>query len=195
MARPADPQFVRLTQLLYELQQANALQIRIERTKDGETVNIGFPPAGIAADVAAKIVEVRSILRLVRPAQGYVVRYGGYSGKTDEIAIVTRSMLQVMLELGVVAQVPETDVAAGRATPGSTSNEPVGGTTLVLLKILGGSSAPADAFVAVPYKGRWFWIADTDVRSKLIFGSVMLLFSISDVGVKSQPAMVTVPAN
>jgi len=32
---------------------------------------------------------------------------------------------------------------------------------------------------------RWFWIADNDVRSKLIFGSAMLLFSIAEVGVKS----------
>ena len=195
MSRPADPQFVRLTQLLFELQQANALQIRIERTKDGETVVIGFPPAGVSPDVAAKIAELRSILHLVRPAQGYVVRYGGYSGKTDEIAIATRSMLQVMLELGVVAQIPEADVATGRATSGSTSQQSIGGSTPVLMNILSGPSAPADAFVAVPYKRRWFWIADTDVRSKLIFGSVMLLFSISEVGVRSQPAVVTVPAN
>jgi hypothetical protein len=33
------------------------------------------------------------------------------------------------------------------------------------------------------------------IRSKLIFGSVMLLFSISDVGVRSAPPVVTVPAN
>jgi len=44
-------------------------------------------------------------------------------------------------------------------------------------------------------KCRWFWIADNDVRSKLIFGSVMPLFSIAEVGVKSAPAVVTVPAN
>jgi hypothetical protein len=194
MSRAADPQFVRLTRLLYELQQANALQIRIERTKDGETVIVGFPPVGVSPDVAAKIAEVRSILHLVRPAQGYAVRYGGYSGKTEEIAITTRSMLQVMLELGVVAQVPEADVAAGRATPGSTSAS-AGGDPTSLLRIVSGASAPSDAYVAVPYKGRWFWIADTDVRSKLVFGSVMLLFSISDVGVRSAPPVVTVPAN
>ncbi len=64
-----------------------------------------------------------------------------------------------------------------------------------LLTILSGSAPPSDAHVAVLYKGRWFWIADTDVRSKLIFGGVMLLFSISEVGVRSAPPVVTVPAN
>ena len=50
-------------------------------------------------------------------------------------------------------------------------------------------------YVAIQYKGRWFWISDTDIRSKSIFTSVMLLFSISDVGVRSAPPVVTVPAN
>jgi len=193
MSRPADPQFIRLTRLLYELQQANALQVRIERTKDGDTAAIGFPPAGFPPDVAARIAEVRSILHLTRPASGYAVRYGGYSGKGDEIALTTRSMLQVMLELGVVAQIPEADVASGRATPGSTTAQPPGGSSPLV--IASGPSPPPDSFVAVPYKGKWFWIADTDVRSKLVFGSVMLLFSISEVGVRSPPPVVTVPAN
>jgi hypothetical protein len=31
---------------------------------------------------------------------------------------------------------------------------------------------------------RWFWISDTDIRSKDMFGAVMLLFSISDIGLR-----------
>jgi hypothetical protein len=193
MVRPADPRFLRLAELIYELQRANALQIRIERSKDNtETVVVGFPPSGVSPDISAKIIEVRNILHLSRPAQGYSVHYGGYSGKTDEIAIATRSMLQVMLELGAMAQIPEADVAAGKATPGSTNQQ---GNPTPSLNILSGKAPPSEAHVAVPYKGRWFWIADNDVRSKLVFGSVMLLFSISEVGVKSAPAVVTVPAN
>lgn len=100
-----------------------------------------------------------------------------------------------MLELGVLAQVPEADVATGRAVPGSTTTRPLSGSESPLLSISSGPSAPADDFVAVPYKGPWFWIAETDIRSKLIFGSVMLLFSISDVGVRSAPPVITFPAN
>jgi hypothetical protein len=90
--------------------------------------------------------------------------------------------------------VPDSDVAAGRATEGFTTAS-ADASNRSPLRILSGTSAPSDAYVAVPYKGRWFWVADTDVRSKLIFGSVMLLFSISDVGVRSAPQVVTVPAN
>ena len=190
MTRPGDPDFARITQLLYELQLANALQIRIERSKDNtETAVVGFPPTHVGPDILAKTAEVRRILRLGPPNRAYQVRYGGWSGKPDEIAVVTRSMLQVMLELGILAEVPESDVTGGKATPSPAAERPP------LLNIRSGASPPTDSYVAIAYKGRWFWIAENDIRSKSIFTSVMLLFSISDVGVRSAPPVVTVPAN
>jgi len=46
------------------------------------------------------------------------VNYGGYSGRGDEIDMMTRSMLQIMLEFAATVQVPESDVVQGKATPG-----------------------------------------------------------------------------
>jgi hypothetical protein len=194
MQRPPNPQFVRLAELLYELQRANALQIRIERARDTDVSVITFPPIHDTSETGAKISEVRQILRLSgRPP--YAVHYGGYSGKGDDIAIATRSMLQIMLEVGTFAEVPEADIRAGRATPVAVPALPAAGARPPLIDIHSGPAAPADAHVAIPYKGRWFWIADTDVRSKSVFGAIMLLFAISDVGVRTAPPVVTVPAN
>lgn len=195
MSRPASPEFVRLTQLLFELQQANALQIRIDRAKDkSETSLLGFLPVNVAPAVAAKIAEVGRILHITQVGRPHPVIYGGWSGKGDEIAIATRSMLQVMIELGILAQVPAADIAEGRATPGTSSVAPSTGERPPLLDIMSGSAPPPDAHAAVRYKGTWFWIADNDVRSKSIFTGVMLLFSISDVGVRAPPPVVTIPA-
>jgi hypothetical protein len=190
MRRPADPRFVRLNQLLQELQAANAFQVRIERSKDGsETSVVGFPVAGDAS-VAAQAAEIRRILGISGKAPVNRVVYGGHAGTGDEIAMVTRSMLQLMLEIGALAQVPEADVAGGRAAPGamSTGGQPP------QLNIQSGDARPRDAFVAVPYKGRWFWVSDTDHRSKIAFISVMMLFSVSEVGVRTNLPVVTVPA-
>jgi hypothetical protein len=197
MTRPGDPEFFRLAQLLYELQRDNALQIRIERSKDNsEVAVVGFAPSNAPPDVVAKIAEVRRILHLAGGGRLYQVRYGGWSGKGDEIAIATRSMLQVMIELGVLAQVPEADVTGGKATPGAASSaSSAAGDRPALLNIMSGAAPPPDAYAAVRYKGHWFWIPDTDIRSKTIFTGVMLLFSISDVGVRSPAPVVTVPAN
>lgn len=192
MKRAADPRFVRLNQVLQELQVANAFQVRIERSKDGtETTVLGFPGMGQRSDFAAEVAEIRQLLGLSGTAPVNRVIYGGYSGKGDEIAMVTRSMLQLMLEIGALAQVPEADIAIGKAGPGMGRT----GEHSPLLNILSGEARPRDAFVAVPYKGRWFWISDSDHRSKTIFIIVMLLFSVSDVGLRTNPPVVTVPAN
>jgi hypothetical protein len=194
MSRTGDPEFIRLAQLLYELQRANALQIRVDRAKDNsETSVMGFPPVNVTPEIAAKIAEVRRILHLTAAGRNHQVHYGGWSGKGDEIAITTRSMLQVMMELGVFAQVPEADVAGGKATLGAGSN-PSPGSERPPLNIMSGSAAPSDAFAAIEYKGRWFWISENDIRSKTLFSGVMLLFSISDVGVRTAAPVVTIPA-
>ena len=63
------------------------------------------------------------------------------------------------------------------------------------MRILVGDAAPKDASVAVQYPNRWFWIADTDIQSKSTFAVVMLLFSISETGIKGSASVVTIPAN
>lgn len=178
------------------MQVAGALQLRIERGKSGaDTTGIAFPPVNETAETVAKIEEIRRILHIQPGRRQYNIHYGGYSGKSDEIAMLTRSMLQIMLELGVLAQVPEVDIAAGKATPVAGNAPPAGSERRPLLNIASGDGRPPEAYTAIEYKGRWFWIADDDVRSKTIFTSVMLLFSIAEVGVRPAPPVVTVPAN
>ena len=63
------------------------------------------------------------------------------------------------------------------------------------MRVLVGEAAPKDAYVAVSYIDRWYWIANTDIESKTTFGVVMLLFSIADTGTKGATPVVTIPAN
>jgi hypothetical protein len=123
MKRPADPRFFRLVQLLRDLQLSGTVQVRIERPKDDtEASLIVFGPS-TDPEIAAKGREVRDILGLKPDLQELKVFYGGYSGKDDEIAMLTRSMLQIMLELAAIVHVPASDVAEGRAAAGSISEQ------------------------------------------------------------------------
>jgi hypothetical protein len=123
------------------------------------------------------------------------VNYGGYSGRNDEIDMMTRSMLQIMLEFAAIVQVPESDVVQGKAAPGLVDAQAVGALSGPPLRVLVTDTPPQDAHVAVQYDRRWFWIADTDIQSKYTFGIIMLLFSIADTGVKGSAPVVTIPAN
>jgi hypothetical protein len=195
MTRTADPQFARLGQLLRELQLVEAIQIRITRRKgDPESATMAFAPS-IDPRVAAEVAEIRSILHLKQGLRAVDVFYGGYSGKDDEIAMTTRSMLQIILELGAIVRVPASDVATGMATSGFVDLDSAKTAAPSLLDIRSGDAPPKDAYVAIPYNGRWFWIANTDIRSKNIFSFVMLLFSISDTGQRGSAPVLTVPAN
>lgn len=68
--------------------------------------------------LAAKGRETKSILGLKPVLRELKVTYGGYSGRDDEIDMMTRSMLQIMLEFTATVQVPKSDVVQGKATPG-----------------------------------------------------------------------------
>jgi len=195
IGRPADPGFTRLVHLMRDLQLDEALQVRIERPKKGnETSLLTFPPSNNLQAINESR-SVRKLLGLSLSAERFKVYYGGYSGRDDEIAMMTRSMLQVMLELAADVQVPQPDVVSGRAAPGQVELQASAAGPTSSMNILCGNEAPPRASIAVQYNRQWFWIPDTDFHSKAVFAAVMMLFSIADVGLKGGGPIVTVPAN
>jgi hypothetical protein len=195
LRRLADLNFTRLVELIREGQLAGAIQIRIERPKDGgESSVLIFGPSK-DPQLADKGGEIKSILGIKPDLRELKVNYGGYSGKDDEIDMMTRSMLQIMLEFAAVVQVPEADVLEGKATPGLIDTPGAGALNGPPLRVLVTDAPPRDAHVAVQYDGRWFWISDTDIQSKYTFGIIMLLFSIADTGARGAAPVVTIPAN
>jgi hypothetical protein len=196
MSHAADPRFGRVVQLLRDLQASEAVGVRIEQPKNAsETSLITFPPTTRDPQVKTEDAELRSLLKLRPGLQKFAVYYGGYSSKDDEISMMTRSMLQVMLELASVVRVPESVESERRVTPGLIEGGQSWSLVPPMLNIFSGNDLPTDASTAVQYNGRWFWIADTDIRSKGVFGAVMLLFSISDIGAKGMGPIVTIPAS
>ena len=118
LRRPADPKFTRLVELMREGQLAGAIQIRIERPKEGAESSVLIFGPSKDPQLAARGRELKSILGIKPDLRELRVNYGGYSGRDDEIDMMTRSMLQIMLEFAAVVQVPEADVVHGKATPG-----------------------------------------------------------------------------
>jgi hypothetical protein len=194
LRRPADPKFTRLVELMREGQLAGAIQIRIERPKDGAESSVLIFGPSKDPQLAARGKEIKNILGIKPDLKELRVNYGGYSGKDDEIDMMTRSMLQIMLEFAAIVQVPESDVAQGKAGPGLVAPQ-AAALNSPPLRVLVTDPPPQDAYVAVQYGRRWFWIADTDIQSKYTFGIIMLLFSIADTGVKGSAPVVTIPAN
>jgi hypothetical protein len=113
LRRPADPKFTRLVELMREGQLAGAIQIRIERPKEGAESSVLIFEPSKPPQLAARGREIKSLLGIKPDLRELRVNYGGYSGRDDEIDMLTRSMLQIMLEFAAVIKVPEADVLQG----------------------------------------------------------------------------------
>jgi len=61
------------------------------------------------------------------------------------------------------------------------------------MKIHSQDGRPEKAYVAVPYRGSWFYIADDDRNSKATFGLLNLLFSLQSATSKGKSPLLTLP--
>lgn len=187
---PGDPEFGRLLQLVRQVQRSNSVGVQVERGKDGpEHVTLAFrrrSPAGVN-DVA----ELKAILGLSAEKWEFRVRFGTYPAENDEIALLTRSMAQILVQLALDVDVPAAHLAEGRAAPippeDRARREP-------LIRIGSSADRPADAFVAVRYRDHWFWVDDRDLSSKQTFTFLLFLFSLADTGGKETLPLITIPA-
>jgi hypothetical protein len=53
---------------------------------------------------------------------------------------------------------------------------------------------PQDVFLAVSYRNYWFYIEDTDFRSKRIFSFLLFLLSLAEGGSQGVAPVLTLPA-
>nr|WP_241502780.1 hypothetical protein [Bombella intestini] len=134
--------------------------------------------------------EVRRLLHLDPNATEAEIVYGPYPKKQGQVAILTRSMLAMLTQLSYEMDVPERDVRSGRTLP--TIGQ-VGIESRPEVAIHSGASAPDGSYVSVFYKKCWYWISDTDFRSKEAFTMVQVLSNLAATS-HSGGAVVTIPA-
>ena len=190
----ADPDFHRLIAKLTAIQQAGRLAVRLQEQADKTMVMIVFEPKDDAV-AQENVAEVSGLLGLAPGTREIRVVYGSAASTNTEIAIQTRSMLQILVDLAAQIEVPEPDVAEQRVSPTFRGDPAHGALSEPILRIRSSSGKPADAFVAVPYRGHWFWIDDQDVASKSIFSFLMFMFSLTETGGKGEAPVVTISTN
>ena len=191
---PPDPGFMRVLQLMREIQLSGAVAMRIKQDDaNQQTTLLTFRAKDISTQTLANIHELRQLLRLDPDVEEIKLVFGSNPVNDREVAMVTRSMLQQMSTMASQVDVPAEDVAQGRATPGwETVTNGVGWPRLV--QIHSSKEEPKDAFASISYRGHWFWIDDRDLKSKRTFTFMMLLFTLADTGEKEPLPLVTIPA-
>lgn len=145
--------------------------------------------------IEALSAEVRKILGLDPHAKEVHVVYGAVSRNDKEIAILTRSILEVLIDISADIEVPAAHVEEKRVSPTHVEEAVKDGRILPLVRIHSSSKKPDDAFVSIPYRDSHFWIDDRDLMSKKIFSFLMFVFTLVETGEKGTAPIVTVPTN
>jgi hypothetical protein len=192
--READPEFLRALQLLREVQAADAVGMRVEEDKVKRmNAVMFFRSDDVSDDIAAKAAEIRRLLKLPQEGQKFTLTYSPVRGGEGELAVKSRSMLQIMSAFATCIEVPEAHVKDQSALPGIQRPAPEkGGRDAV--RIRSGKERPAQSFAAVRYRDHWFWIEESDFQTKRAINAVMYFFTLADTGEPGKLPLITIPA-
>jgi hypothetical protein len=192
MVRQADPDFLRVLQLMREVQSAGGVGMRVEEDEaKGSTAVLFFQRDDLPEDVKEKAAEIRRLLKLPADQHRFVLAYSPMRGAENELAVNSRSLLQILQAFASYVEVPEQHLAEQRA---ASAFESTAGGQREIGRIRSGKTKPEQPYVAVPYRGYWFWVDDADWEAKRALTAVMFFFTLADTGSEERLPLVTIPA-
>jgi hypothetical protein len=188
-----DERFDRLVHTFHDLQERGALELGVERMDEGVRYSLRIASSEVDSP------EVREVLEMLHLAPGkidYPITGDPLQAGPDRLFMVTRSLMGSLFYLAQSIEVPEADLAAGRAIlthgrDGQPLDWPhvTGGLLHVKASVL----CPNDAFVAARYRGSCFYVADSDAASKTTFLLLNELLSLQAGRVPVTAPVLTLP--
>jgi hypothetical protein len=185
-ARIEDPEFAPLLAALGRVQASGLLGLQVTKGEGGNGTLLVFRRRAENPQVAPDSAFIRRTLGLAQDAGQFQLVYGVQPRNDHEIAVLTRSMFEIMFDMSIGVEPAPEDLAAGRVRAVAEGRAP-------LLKVLSGTEAPDDAFLTVRYRDHWFWIAGDDLASRRAFAFLMMLLSLTETGGSGQAPLITLP--
>jgi hypothetical protein len=187
--RSADPEFDELLGVLRQLQEHDSIGLRIA----GGMGMIVLRAEPDEKDALEAIAHFKRILKLNPDASEFSIVYGTVPPSTKEIAILTRSMLEILYESAAGVDVPASDLEEKRATkPRLLGDEQTPGHLRVHVHSGKSKPDPGVAATAVRYRDSWFWIADNDLPSKGGLSFLLTMFTLAASGDIAAPPVLTI---
>lgn len=189
-----DQQFIPLVKVFQRLQAADAISTWSSEVEGKTTRFMSFENRKNDPSVESDIDLVTHLLGIDPELSEYRIGFTPGGERHGEIKIYGRSLYEILVALGAEIHVPEMDVERHvvHATPDFKAfgeDEPG-----PLIEIHASYKKPAGAFIAVQYRGSWFWIDDSDFFSKKLFSVLMGLFMITESGTGDFAPILTIPA-
>lgn len=184
--RTSDPEFEPLIAALQRVQASGLLGIQVNKGEAGSATLLVFRRRAENAAVAPDSAFIRRTLGLALDAKEFQLVYGVQPRNDHEIAVLTRSMFEIMIDMAAGVEPAAADIAAGRVRASMSERKP-------LITVRSGEAAPDDAFLAVRQRDSWYWIAGDDLASRRSFAFLMMLLSLTETGGGGQAPLITLP--
>ncbi len=126
----------------------------------------------------------------------YVLAFSPAFNKTDQIRVVTRSLLGIMFYISQAVEVPQEDILEGKVTLTKTKDGNIFDWRKVtgdLLRVRSSSENPQAGSKSIFYRGSWFYIDDSDLSSKSTFSLLAQIFSLQAGKIQDNTPLLTLP--
>jgi hypothetical protein len=187
--RIADPQFLPLLKAWGRLIEARVLGMRQVEHEKGTAVVAFIFSENLTPDVADDLDFVKAALGLDPTHDEFTLSYGLIPSSSSEMAVLTNSVLEIMLALGWYFDVPPEHVSEGRTSPSFTEED---GSMKPMIRVHYAKERPKDAVVAVKSRDYWFYIDDRDMLSKTTFAFVQIILSLAETDAKAVGPVVSI---
>lgn len=185
--------FTRLLQLFEEVNRGQLIAPSINAKTKEKQLQIKSSP-----EFSNQVREIKDLLGLDQNIEMYHINTDFSSVGSDTISIRSRSLTSIFFYLSHNVDSPATHKAANLVTITKNKNgsefdwstTPAG----QLFHIHQSEEQPNDAFIMLPYREHWFYVADNDLESKSTFMLLMQLFRLqAGSAKKSEGPTLTLP--
>lgn len=183
-----DDNFFEAIRLIEKLKDRIRLNVKRKQTSKDEFTNethMVISPKPLSKQQELDLTSLKTLLGLRSDENTFKIVLGPSTENNNEIAVQSRSLIQILTVMASEIDVPDEHVSEMRTprTPKNTKNN---------IKIHSSKFRPEDALVAVLYRDYWFWIDDRDLVSKRALNLVMILFALAETGEQRLP-LITLP--
>lgn len=190
--------FLRAARLLRELQVRGditlGVPLRGEAEKEPDPYVLRFHDHARDSEEGKELLALLS-LENIRDGDVPMVP-GGLDRHESELAIYPRSLMGVLFYLSQSVESPPGHEERGWVTVTKNGDgRPFDWKALTdgLLRIRSSEGKPDNAFVAIPYRGFWFYIDDSDLTSKSTFGLLTQIYSLKSGSSSKGAPLLTLP--
>ena len=193
--RPADPEFYPLIEAIRRIQRTGALGLRVVKREPEEITLVSFPSRHPTPEMQRDVQFVYDTLKLKPEGGEIVLSFGATQSAPNEIAILSRSMVEILGQIAAGIEVPLQDVTDGRTLASFDVPQASAPEDRPIVAVHSAAVRSGSAYAAVQYHGTWYWIDDRDFAAKRAFTFLMLFFALAGTGVPGQVPVLTIPAS